>query len=64
MKCHKCGKPGHKGLACFSRKNKSQQDKTKKTKVRQVEEKAADEEDLSESEECRAVSSSKEVLFS
>ena len=34
MKCHKCGKPGHKGLACFSRKNRSQQDKTKKTKVK------------------------------
>ena len=64
MKCNKCGKPGHKGIACFSKKNnKSQQDKTKKTKVRQVEEKAADEEQ-SDSEECRAVSSSKEVLFS
>ena len=64
MKCNKCGKPGHKGIACFSKKNnKSQQDKTKKTKVRLVEEKAADEEQ-SDSEECRAVSSSKEVLFS
>ena len=65
MKCHKCGKRGHKGKACFSRNNQSHQDRsTANNKARQVEEKPAEEEDLSEPEECRAVSSSKEVLFS
>ena len=60
MKCHKCGKLGHKGIGCFSRKK----DPSKKNKVRLLEEKSADKEDLSEPEKCRAVNSSKEVLFS
>jgi hypothetical protein len=64
--CNNCGKTGHIGKACFKNNIKQQTKRdASKPKARQVEEKSDDHEaDISDSEECRAVNSSREVLFS